>query len=83
VEDDVQMLPPFPSVVLPGPDPEGPDSLSAKPCRDPVPEISEEHVQALRRVDIEMQRVKVEGRVKWLAYMPSETVCTQGILALL
>jgi hypothetical protein len=68
VEDDVQMLAPFTDIILPDPDPEGPDPLAPKPCRDPVPEISEEHVQALRRVDIEMPGVKVEGRVKWLVY---------------
>ena len=83
MKNDVEVLPPFPSVVLPGSDPEGSDPLAPKPYRDPVPEISEEHVQALRRVDIEVPGVKVEGRVKWLAYMPSESVSTQRILALL
>ena len=58
MKNDVEVLPPFAGIILTNPDPEGPNSLSAKLCRDPVPEISEEHVQALRRVDIEVQRVK-------------------------
>jgi hypothetical protein len=66
VEDDVEVLPPFAGIVLPGLDPESPDPLATKPCRDAVPKTGKEHVQAHRRVDIEVPGVEVEGRGKWL-----------------
>ena len=66
VKNDMEVLPPFAGIVLPGLDPESPDPLATKPCRDAVPKTGKEHVQALRRVDIEVPGVEVEGRGKWL-----------------
>jgi hypothetical protein len=60
VHDHVQVLAPIPFVVLAGPDPVGADLLAGAPGGDAGPQTTEEVVQLLCRVGVEMDWVEVE-----------------------
>jgi hypothetical protein len=60
VHDHVQMLAPFPLVVLAGPDPVGADSLAGAPGGDAGSHVAEELVQLACRIGVEVDRTKVE-----------------------